>query len=73
MGISDKMEVTTISIDDATILELKAMFALPFVEVGAFPSFTTWWQRNVPKIVLHNMICEDFTRKTNDLMENVTV
>ena len=43
MGISDKIEVTTISIDEGTILELKAMIALPFVEVGVFPSFTTWW------------------------------
>ena len=30
MGISDKYEDGTITIDDATILEIKAMIALPF-------------------------------------------
>ena len=30
MGISDKYDDGTITIDDATILEIKAMIALPF-------------------------------------------
>ena len=30
MGISDEIEVTTITIDEETILEIKATIALPF-------------------------------------------
>ena len=30
MGISDEIEVATITIDEATILETKATIALPF-------------------------------------------
>ena len=63
MGISDDTEDATITIDEATILEIKAMIALPFQSVlhvqsffsliFSFPS-SLWSHRRSSLVALHH-------------------
>ena len=52
MDISDEIEAATTAFDEATILQIKAMIALRF-QSSLTMLVVQWWQRNVPKSVLH--------------------
>ena len=96
MGISEEIEVATITIDEETILEIKATIALSFqlslttfvvhgksaLHVQMFFFFFAYFLVSLVAVVewsslaalhcasMQFLICDDFARKTNDLMEN---
>ena len=75
MGISDEIEVATMTIDEATILEIKATIAFPFQL--SMKTFVVQWRQRFVRCTFRDLffrLCSRFPRRCGctELASSVT-
>ena len=60
MGISDEIEVATMTIDEATILEIKATIAFPFQL--SMKTFVVQWRQRFVRCTFRDLFIRLFSR-----------